>query len=293
VLVAASDRTFGDSRMRSAVALERTFRAHVVRRDRLVFDTRFSAPAVSGEGFTLYALLQGTLEISGEPPRHGPCAYLLAPHEFERVAPTATTFRTWGDPCVSLDLWMATAAPPPRLGLAHGPIELPSAAWDALRVLASDLGSSAPPVASLRALFDALVAGGLVEPELVACQDDPPSVERLWEALSGLYARQAASAGLLELRRLTGRSLRQLLRDTRQLSQLYCVPGSGVRDSFRILRLRTAVLLLSSPGTTATDVARGVGYRSLEAMGRAFRDAGLPPPSAIMEHVRFRDPPRE
>ena len=41
----------------------------------------------------------------------------------------------------------------------------------------------------------------------------------------------------------------------------------------RVLRLRAAVLLLSAPGGTPSDVARTVGYGSLDAMGRAFRDA--------------------
>jgi len=38
-----------------------------------------------------------------------------------------------------------------------------------------------------------------------------------------------------------------------------------------------------------SDVARAVGYGSLDAMGRAFRDAQLPAPSVVQEAVRYPD----
>jgi AraC-like DNA-binding protein len=57
----------------------------------------------------------------------------------------------------------------------------------------------------------------------------------------------------------------------------------------RVLRLRAAVLLLSAPEATPSDVARTVGYGSLDAMGRAFRDAHLPAPSVVQQAVRFRE----
>ena len=63
---------------------------------------------------------------------------------------------------------------------------------------------------------------------------------------------------------------------------------SGFRDAMRVIRLRAAVLLLSAPDGTPSDVARIVGYGSLDAMGRAFRDAHLPAPSVVQEAVRYR-----
>jgi hypothetical protein len=54
-------------------------------------------------------------------------------------------------------------------------------------------------------------------------------------------------------------------------------------------RLRAATLMLSSPGVTPSDVARIVGYGSLDAMGRAFRDARLPAPSDVQAAVRYPD----
>ena len=56
-----------------------------------------------------------------------------------------------------------------------------------------------------------------------------------------------------------------------------------------MLRLRAAVLLLSAPDATPNEVAKVVGYGSLDAMGRAFRDAQLPPPSLVQGAVHYRD----
>ena len=65
-------------------------------------------------------------------------------------------------------------------------------------------------------------------------------------------------------------------------------PLPGLRlDAMRVLRLRAAVLMLSAPGSTPSDVARTVGYGSLDAMGRAFRDAALPAPSVVQAAVKY------
>jgi hypothetical protein len=45
--------------------------------------------------------------------------------------------------------------------------------------------------------------------------------------------------------------------------------------------------LLSSSGATASDVARVVGYGSLDAMGRVFRNARFPAPSVVLDGVRY------
>jgi AraC-like DNA-binding protein len=63
--------------------------------------------------------------------------------------------------------------------------------------------------------------------------------------------------------------------------------GDGFRDAMRVIRLRAACLFLSAPHATPSEVARHVGYGSLDAMGRAFRDANLPSPSVVQEAVRF------
>jgi AraC-like DNA-binding protein len=104
-----------------------------------------------------------------------------------------------------------------------------------------------------------------------------------------LYHDLATSASLKQIAALAGLSLRQLGRDLTDLTRTFGLFGTGFRDAMRILRLRAAVVLLSAPEATAHDVARVVGYSSLDAMGRAFRDAQLPAPSLVHTAVRYRD----
>jgi transcriptional regulator GlxA family with amidase domain len=61
---------------------------------------------------------------------------------------------------------------------------------------------------------------------------------------------------------------------------------AGFRDAMRGLRLRAAVMMLSSPDATASDVAR-VGYASPDAMGRAFRDSRLQAPRLAQDAGRY------
>lgn len=79
------------------------------------------------------------------------------------------------------------------------------------------------------------------------------------------------------------------------LTELDAIPYVGP-IAFRLLldyaratvvavRLRLAALLLSAREATIAEVAQRVGYGSVDALGRAFRDAGLPSPHAIRELV--------
>ena len=65
LLVAASDRRFGPSRLCSVLVLERRFRAHLVMRDQLVYDTRFTARAKGGLVPRLYFVIRGTVQVDG------------------------------------------------------------------------------------------------------------------------------------------------------------------------------------------------------------------------------------
>jgi len=80
-------------------------------------------------------------------------------------------------------------------------------------------------------------------------------------------------------------SMRQVGRDAKELSAAFGI-GGGYRDALLVLRLRTAVLMLSAPDAGVGEVAKLVGYGSPIAMARAFRDADLPAPSAIQADVR-------
>ncbi|MBL8744622.1 MAG: helix-turn-helix transcriptional regulator [Myxococcales bacterium] len=83
-----------------------------------------------------------------------------------------------------------------------------------------------------------------------------------------------------ELALASGLSLRQLARDVDALTGSVGL-GGGWRALTRRMRLKLAVLCLSAEGATIAQVAKAAGYSSHDAMGRAFRDAGLPSPSEV------------
>lgn len=287
MLSAASTRVFGASTLETTVFLERRFRGHVVRRDRLLYDSAFAPRARAASPFVhVYASLSGTLAIAGAAPITGPQAYVLAESEFERVGPGTRTFRSYGAPGVIVELRVPAADVRRPIGLDHGPLELPPAAWDAYHAL-----ERAPGEPALHRLIGALGAARVLSDDLTASvvPEEPERFVRLWTALRPLYEDLATSASLKQIAVLARLSLRQLGRDLGDLTRTFGLFGGGFRDAMRVLRLRAAVLLLSAPGGTPSDVARAVGYGSLDAMGRAFRDAQLPAPSVVQGAVRYHD----
>jgi AraC-like DNA-binding protein len=287
VLSAASTRVFGASTLETTVFLERRFRGHVVRRDRLLYDSAFAPRARAASTFVhVYASLSGTLALAGAAPITGPQAYVLAESEFERVGPGTRTFRSYGAPGVIVELRVPAADVRRPIGLDHGPLELPPAAWDAYHAL-----ERAPDEPALHRLIGALGAARVLSDDLTASvvPEEPERFVRLWAALRPLYQDLATSASLKQIAVIARLSLRQLGRDLGDLTRTFGLFGGGFRDAMRVLRLRAAVLLLSAPGGTPSEVARAVGYGSLDAMGRAFRDAQLPAPSVVQDAVRYRD----
>lgn len=277
---------FGTSTLRSTVFLERRLRLHMVRRDRLLFDTAFAAPAKARTSFAhLFAQLSGTFVIAGGPPIPAPCAFVLAETEFDRVVPGALTFRSFGARCTIIEARVLASDLRRPVGLTHGQVELAPAVWAAYHAL-QDTRSEA----AVHDLVAALDASGVVSHEMAASvvAAEPERFLRLWAVMRPLYQSHATSASLKQIAALADISLRQLGRDFRDLTRTFGLFGAGFRDAMRVLRLRAAVVLLSAPGGTPSDVARTVGYGSLDAMGRAFRDANLPAPSVVQEAVRFR-----
>jgi len=287
VLSAENHLAFGGSTLRSTVFLERRLRVHMVRRDRLTFDTAYAPPARSAGTFVhLFAQLSGTFQIAGQPPIAAPCAFVLAETEFDRVVRGALTFRSHGARCTIIEIRIPAFDARRPIGLARGQVELPAAVWDAYRALEAQPGEPA-----VHDLLHALGAGEVIGREVASSvvASEPERFVRVWAVMRPLYQDLATSASLKQIAALTGLSLRQLGRDLRDLTRTFGLFGAGFRDAMRVLRLRAAVLLLSAPDGSPSDVARVVGYGSLDAMGRAFRDAALPAPSIIQESVRFRD----
>jgi len=289
VLSARSQLAFAGATLHSTVFLERRLRVHLVRRDRLLFDSAYAPPAVKPGAFVhLFVQLTGTIIAAGGPPRPGPCAFVLAESEFDRVVAGSQTFRSFGARCTIIEARLPAAAVVRHpIGLAHGPIALADEVWAAYHALEAE-----PSEARVLDLVGALAGAGVVTPELSASvvAAEPERFQRVWAALRPLYGNLATSASLKQIASLTDLSLRQLGRDLTDLTRTFGLFGAGFRDAMRVLRLRAAVLLLSAPDATPSEVARTVGYGSLDAMGRAFRDAHLPAPSVVQGQVRFRDP---
>jgi AraC-like DNA-binding protein len=287
VLSATSTRPFGASSLTTTIFLERRLRAHLVVRDRLLYDSSYAAPARRESAFVhLFVQLGGTFHVAGAQPATGPQAYVLAESEFDRVQPGARTFRSFGAPATILELRVAAADLRLPIGLAHGPAVLPPPVWDAYHALAAGPGEPA-----LHALIGELAGSGILAHDVAGTvvAAEPERFTRIWEVLRPLYEDLATSTSLKQIATIAGLSLRQLGRDLGDFTRTFGLFGGGFRDAMRVLRLRAAALFLSAPGSTPSDVARAVGYGSLDAMGRAFRDAQLPAPSVVQEAVRYRD----
>jgi AraC-like DNA-binding protein len=290
MLSADSHLEFGSSTLHSTVFLERRMRVHLVRRDRLLFDTAFASPAKApSANVHLFAQLSGTIVPAGPAgtaPIAAPCAFVLAEAEFDRVMPGSRTFRSFGARCTIIEARVPAADLRRPVGLSHGQVDLADSVWAAYYAL-----REAPGEAAVYRLITALGDTGVLSRDLTASvvATEPERFQRVWAAMRPLYHNLATSASLKQISTLAGLSLRQLGRDLTDLTRTFGLFGVGFRDAMRVVRLRAAVLLLSAPDGSPSDVARTIGYGSLDAMGRAFRDAGLPPPSVVQEAVRYRD----
>ncbi len=286
MLSATSIREFAGSRLTSNIFLERKLRAHVVRRERLLYDTAYAPPARSPSKVVhLFAQLSGTFTPAGGAPVTGRQVYALSESEFDRVVAGSRTFRSFGDNAMIVELRVPTADLHRPAGMDHGQLELPDAVWEAYAALEASSSE-----AGLHDLINRLGDAGVLSRDLTKSivVDEPERFVRLWQVMKPLYEDLAASASLKQIATIARLSLRQLGRDLGDLSRTFGLFGGGFRDAMKVMRLRAACLFLSAPGATPSDVARTIGYGSLDAMGRAFRDANLPSPSAVQEAVRFR-----
>ena len=91
---------------------------------------------------------------------------------------------------------------------------------------------------------------------------------------------------LSDLAHVVGRSDRQLARNIGALATAFAAPGLRFRSATLDWRMREAITFLSAPHATVTQVAKAVRYGSVEAMARAFRDAGLPAPVEVRAAMR-------
>jgi AraC-like DNA-binding protein len=289
VLMAASDWADGASQMRTTIFLSRELRAQHVRRAGLVLDSRFVAHADKPlDVVTVMLVREGTLCTSGGARASGTSAWILGEDELERVVPGATTVRLWGDPFVSVSLVVPRARVQLPIGAAYGPRPLGSAVWEAFDAMPPPGDVTDAHAQSLVALLDRLADEGVVARAIAddaRKPDEHPAATRLWTKLAERYEKQDSAVYVDLFSVAMGSSPRQITRGLQALTRQFLFFG-GFRESLRVLRLRRAALLLSAPSLRASDVARLVGYGSVDAMGRAFRDAGFPSATEIRKETR-------
>jgi AraC-like DNA-binding protein len=299
MLVASTDRHFSSSRLQTTMFIERRFRAAFVMRDRLMYDTKYAPPSLRSNSFVhFYLNLQGTIEVLGKPPITARQAWILAETEFERVTADALTFRSYGEPTVIFELRVPERDVLAPVGIRQGSYPLSDELWAiAQRMHDTFVAKPDDSETQLQTMvfefLERLRDEKIIASDLVASsvRKEPEQYVRLWNAVRPLLANYNTSASLREVAQNANVSLRQLGRDLKDLTRTFGLFGDGFRDAARVLRLRIAVMLLSAPGSTASDVADVVGYGSLDAMGRAFRDAKMPPPSTVLAAVKW-DPHR-
>lgn len=262
-------------------------------RSELVFDSRFAVPAEARAAYVnLYLMIDGRASVGNRGAHAAPLLMVLADDEYEAASHQTEHFRTWGRPCAVVDLRLQQDRVRVPVGLAKSPQPLATPVVRAARGLLGTLRPEATreeAVVATAALLQALADAGVVHASVAigsaGLADQFARFLPVWVALQRFYARHETSPYLELISELTGRSLRQLDRDFRSLCDTFGLHGNSFRATARVLRLRRALLLLSAPDATPGAVATAVGYGSVEALDRAFRDAGLPAPRELRSQL--------
>jgi AraC-like DNA-binding protein len=295
MLVARGTRPFKKANLAWAVTFTSKLWHIVVEREGLLLDTRFApaADAPAGENSCIYLLLRGFWEMHGDEPLRvdGPTALILSEEQLEGAAGSRSlTYSAGGDPFTTVQLnfpsSFVTVAPdtrPPRF-------EPSERAWAAASRAASVMptGDDDALVGAMSELVAALVAQKVLRSQVAGAsfRRTPETFARLWRAIRPLIEGLDLLPSIQDVSGRAGLSARQVDRYVQGVLSGFGHFGSGWRPATRHLRLKLAVLFLSADDASVADVASVVRYGSTDAMARAFRDAGLPAPSAVQDGIR-------
>lgn len=286
MLVARSQKSVGAASLRTSVALAPRVGIVAIDRRGLVFDTRFvPGDAAPPRPMTIvYTVLEGTLAIDDGNVYAAPAVFAIAEADLEgALGQRKNTHRTLGERYVAVEIHLRTEdiTWPPRTPLG-------ASFFRACRRVVEDGGESDDALHETASeALDVLREHGVVGAEVVIERTvGSNAVSRVWGAIRPALERLAA---LAPMKALGAASPRQTKRDVDLLSSSYPVVHGGWREMVQRYRLKLAVLFLSAESTTVAIVAREVGYGSADAMGRAFRDAGLPSPSEVQRRIRESD----
>ncbi len=286
MLLARGKKAAFATSLRSSLALSPRIGFVGVERRGLVYDTRFvpGDPAPVRPFTVLYVLVRGTFAIDEGEVHEGPTVIVIPEAGLEgHDGGRPITYRSFGDPYVAVEIHVrdadldATAVP--RL---HAPF------FDACERLACSSNDDDALVRAAQSIVTALKAARVVPDDLDPTHDAiARAMTRTWSVVRPLVESLAT---LSALKGLGGSSsTRQTQRDILALANAFPVVRGGWRPTVHRIRLKLAVLLLSAPSAAPAAVAKEVGYGSLDAMGRAFRDAGLPAPSAVQRELRHSE----
>jgi AraC-like DNA-binding protein len=135
----------------------------------------------------------------------------------------------------------------------------------------------------------ALVNDGIIVKDAIRerspAKTSDPSTKRTSAAMFSVLFDLAARPMMVDLVGKAAVTERQMLRDIQKLQDDYDLLDRGWRDAVFRWRVTAAAVLLSSK-LPISEVARLAGYKSSTAMGRAFRDAGLPSPRDMRKQQR-------
>ena len=287
MLSARSQKAVGQASLRTSIALTPRVGVVAIERHGLVFDTRFvPGDAAAARPMTvLYVVLDGKLVVDGGTVHEAPVVFATTETDLEgALGARSRTHRTLGHPYVAVEVHLRDEdlAWPPASALGES-------FFTACRKVVDEGWKSDDLLhETASAVLDELRAHAVVPPGVVLERGTASAtVSRVWSALRPALERLAALASLKELD--GSASTRQRQRDLDALSTSYPVVRGGWRAMARRYRLKLAVLLLSAHDAQVAVVAREVGYGSADAMGRAFRDAGLPSPSEVQRRLREKD----
>jgi AraC-like DNA-binding protein len=291
MLFARATKTLRAARFTSYLVFAPRVWMSIVERVGLTLDTRFAPVEKDAPrpGACLYFIHRGTFAFDGET-FEGPVTFLMSTDHMKGARGAHTvTFRTSGEPFEAIEMYLAEEDVTKRLERGPAAVEVDDRAREAvarmLRVAHATSNDTRELESAVDELLGALAAQRLIAAGVVDASRSPMKFEKLWRAVRPLAERFALTATMDELGVLAEASPRTLDRYVRDFLQTFTTVGGGFRAATVYLRLRLAVMFLSAEGVTVAEVAHAIGYGSADAMARAFRDAGLPAPTALRDMV--------
>jgi hypothetical protein len=292
MLVARSQAVLYRSALRCAFAFGRGIWCKLVDQDRLAYDTRF-LPGASGAPkprVCLYLLGAGSLEMHGRVVERfdAPVAIAMTLDQLEGAHERrALTLRASGARCSVIEIHLDAAAFTKSASLPER-IDLPDSVWAwATRALANFHEDEQRAEMEVVGMLRELASSGLVDAEAVgrAIAPMPAVLDQLWRGLRPVVERKLLSATTEEIAEGAGVTRRRVEQGMQYFIASTGLVGSGIRVVMNRLRLKAGVIFLSSEEGSVAEVARLAGYGSADAMGRAFRDAGLPSPTVVRQEL--------